>query len=305
MLSIAASHPKMTLKTRDMDQAYTQSDTRVNRKVVVEVPEELDLDDPWVLFLVIPLYGLGEAGLHWFVTFFKYHKVDLGMSPSTLDTCLLYKREIAELEALVSVQVDDSMALGNAAYFAQEEQKVTRFQHKAAKTLMPNSPITFNGATIHQDHRGLKLVQEEHVRKLLFEENPANFTSVRALGSYVTTMSRPDILANFQLLSGIAALTKTNFLRLKATCTRATSSTDQGLSFVELDLSGPLKLVVFSDAGFNTNPDHTSQIGYVVALVDQNDKANVIAYTSKKCRRVTRSVFSAELLAQVLTWALP
>jgi hypothetical protein len=124
----------------------------------------------------------------------------------------LYKREIAELDVLVSVQVDDSMALGNAAYFALEEQKVTRFLHKAAKTLMANSPITFNGATIHQDHRRLKLVQEEHVRKLLFEEeSPANFTSVRALGSYVATMSRPDVLANFQLLSGIAAPTKTDF----------------------------------------------------------------------------------------------
>jgi hypothetical protein len=84
---------------------------------------------------------------------------------------------------------------------------------------------------------------------------------------------------------------------LKATCIRATSTADRGLSFVALDLSGPLKLVVFSDAGFNTNADHTSQIGYVIALVDQNDKANVIAYTSKKCRRVTRSVFASELLA--------
>jgi hypothetical protein len=58
-----------------------------------------------------------------------------------------------------------------------------------------------------------------------------------------------------------------------------------------------LKLVVFSDAGFNTNSDHTSQIGYIIALVDQSKKANVIAYTSKKCRRVTRSVFASELLA--------
>jgi hypothetical protein len=87
MLSIAASHPEMIIKIRDTGQAYTQSDTRVNRKVVVEVPEELGLDDSWVLILVIPLYGLGEAGLHWFVTFFKYHKDELGMSPSTLDAC--------------------------------------------------------------------------------------------------------------------------------------------------------------------------------------------------------------------------
>jgi hypothetical protein len=61
MLSIAASHPEMIIKTRDTEQAYTQSDTRVNRNVVVEVPEERGLDDSWVLILVIPLYGLDEA----------------------------------------------------------------------------------------------------------------------------------------------------------------------------------------------------------------------------------------------------
>jgi hypothetical protein len=85
--------------------------------------------------------------------------------------------------------------------------------------------------------------------------------------------------------------------RLAATCTRAKSTASVGLSFVALDLSRPLRLVVFSDAGFNSNADHTSQIGYIIVLVDQTNKANVIANTSKKCRRVTRSVFASELLA--------
>jgi hypothetical protein len=75
MLYVAASHPDKILKSRDLDQAYTQSETPVNRKVLCEVSEELGLDDSWVLVLVRPLYGLGEAGLHWFLTFFRYHKV--------------------------------------------------------------------------------------------------------------------------------------------------------------------------------------------------------------------------------------
>jgi hypothetical protein len=58
-----------------------------------------------------------------------------------------------------------------------------------------------------------------------------------------------------------------------------------------------LKPVVFSDAGFNTNIDHTSQIGYILAIVDENNKANVIAYASKKGRTATHSVFASELLA--------
>jgi hypothetical protein len=87
----------------------------------------------------------------------------LGLSPTSLDQCLLYKRDQSQLQAFVSVQVDDSLAVGDAAY----------------------------GAAIHQDDCGLKLVQEEHVNKLTFdaeEKSPAKFASVRALGSYVATM---------------------------------------------------------------------------------------------------------------------
>jgi hypothetical protein len=291
MLTTAAPHPSLVLKSRDLDQAYTQSETPVNRKVLCEVPGELGLDDSWVLVLVRPLYGLEEAGLYWFLTYFQYHKEDLGLSQTSLDQCFLYKRDHNELQALVSGQVDNSLALGDAAYMVLEEQKVTRFQHKTAKTLPKTSSIVFNGTAIHQDHYGLKLIQNEHMNKLKFDaegKSSTRFASVRARGSYVANMSRPDFLANFQLLSGIAAQSKTEFSRLAATSTRATSRVDQGMSFVALGLYGPLKLVVFSDARFNTNADHTSQIRNIIALVDQNKKANVIAYTSKN-RRVTRS----------------
>jgi hypothetical protein len=189
------------------------------------------------------------------------------LSPTSLDQCLLYKRDQSQRQALVSVQVDDSLAVGDAAYFVLEDEKVTRFQHKPAKTLRRDSPIVVNGATIHQDDCGLKLVQEEHVNKLTFdaeEKSPATFASIS---------------------------------RLTATCTTVKSTASVGLPFVALDVSGPLRLVVFSDAEFNTNADHTSQTGYFIALVDQTNKANVIAYRSKKCRRVTRSSFASELLA--------
>jgi hypothetical protein len=45
MLSIAASHPDKILKSRDLDQTYTQSKTQVSRNVLCEVPEELGRDD--------------------------------------------------------------------------------------------------------------------------------------------------------------------------------------------------------------------------------------------------------------------
>lgn len=71
------------------------------------------------------------------------------------------------------------------------------------------------------------------------------------------------------------------------------------LVFRPLDLNS-LRLVCFSDAGFVSHgDDYRSQIGFIIAMVDKNENANVVAFASRKCRRVTRSVLARELLALV------
>jgi len=67
---------------------------------------------------------------------------------------------------------------------------------------------------------------------------------------------------------------------------------------VKLDRTS-LRVVLFTDASFGNTSDLSSQTGFVIALVDGNDNANIIHYGSKKCRRVTRSVMAAEILALV------
>ena len=44
----------------------------------------------------------------------------------------------------------------------------------------------------------------------------------------------------------------------------------------------------------------SSQIGYVVITVDKDNRANIIHWSSVKCKRVTRSVLAAELYAMSL-----
>lgn len=53
--------------------------------------------------------------------------------------------------------------------------------------------------------------------------------------------------------------------------------------------------MVFTDASFANNQDLSSQIGYVIALADDNNNANIIHWSSLKCKRVTRSVLASEL----------
>jgi hypothetical protein len=68
------------------------------------------------------------------------------------------------------------------------------------------------------------------------------------------------------------------------------------LRYVKLDQS-TLKLVIFIDVFFANNRDLSSQIEYVICLIDAINTTNVLHWSSVKCKRVTRSVLAAELYA--------
>lgn len=69
-----------------------------------------------------------------------------------------------------------------------------------------------------------------------------------------------------------------------------------GLTFVKLDVT-TLRIVAFTNSSFANNKNLSSQIGYVIALADAQNNANIIHWQSIKCRRVTRSVLASELYA--------
>lgn len=71
-----------------------------------------------------------------------------------------------------------------------------------------------------------------------------------------------------------------------------------GLNFVKLE-SSSLRIAVFADASFACNADLSSQLGFVVTLMDAHYSANIVHYSSFKSKRITRSVLAAELFAVV------
>ena len=68
----------------------------------------------------------------------------------------------------------------------------------------------------------------------------------------------------------------------------------RGLKCVSLDQKN-LQLVVFTDSSFANNRDLSSQIGFLMCLADSTNRANIIHYSSVKCKRVVWSVLGAEL----------
>jgi hypothetical protein len=71
------------------------------------------------------------------------------------------------------------------------------------------------------------------------------------------------------------------------------------LNFVRLNItSSSLKLMIFIDVSF-VNVNLHSQIDYVICLIDDLNKANIIHWFSTKCKRVIRSVLTTELYAMI------
>jgi hypothetical protein len=81
---------------------------------------------------------------------------------------------------------------------------------------------------------------------------------------------------------------------------------NRGLRYVPVNLLNA-KLIVFVDGSFANNKDLSSQLGFVLMLVNKSTDvnntfticANVIYYSSTKCKRVTRSVLASEIYGMV------
>ncbi len=84
---------------------------------------------------------------------------------------------------------------------------------------------------------------------------------------------------------------------------------DRGIKYIALDLEH-VKLFVFVDNSFTNNKDFSSQISYLIILVNETKtdstgtneftiKGNLIYYSSTKSKRVTRSVLASKIYSIV------
>ena len=72
----------------------------------------------------------------------------------------------------------------------------------------------------------------------------------------------------------------------------------RGLHFIQLDLTF-LKLVFFTDTSFANNCDRSLQIRFVITLVDNDNKANIIYWSLYKYKIITKYVLASKFYAMV------
>jgi hypothetical protein len=306
-----------SLYLRDISQAYIQSRTPLARDFYAKPPPELGLPPNTILKLVLPLYGVPEAGNHWFQTYHRYHREKLRMDQSTYDPCLLFTK--GNNIGIIGLQTDDTLLLADRSFAAEEERELQKvgFLTKEREELTATNPIKFNGGQLTMKGNSLTLTQGQHCQNLrpvsletvdltsargvVRKQIPTKgqYVAQRARGAYVATVCQPEAAFDLSSAAQVTEPTNDDIRKLNKRLEWQKENPLRGLTFVPLKTGTPLKLVVFTDSSFANNADYSSQIGYVIALADDEDNANVLHWSSTKCKRVTRSTLASELYGMV------
>lgn len=316
ILSLAAMTNETTgLYLRDISQAYVQSTTTLNREFYIVPPRELakqlNLDDNSVVKVLRPLYGVPESGNHWYKTYHAHHVDQLSMQQSTYDSCLLYSTQPF---GVVGLQTDDTLFVGDDEFVEREQEKLIRakFLAKQRERLTPTHELKFNGGIIRNETTGISLTQERQCKNLkpISRTNTTTTSSrgtirhnlsikeqyiaQRARGAYVASVCQPEAAYDLSVAAQVTEPTEKDVHTLNKRIQWQIENAARGLWFVKLDKDS-LQLMVFTDASFANNKDLSSQVGFVLVLADAKGRANIIHWSSTKCKRVTRSVLASEL----------
>ena len=317
LASLAASTRKASdtgVYIRDITQAYTQSTSNLHRTFYAHAPEEMNLPTGMILLVIKPLYGVPEAGNHWFKTYHTHHCEKLEMKQSTYDPCLLYTNSEDTGFGIVGLQTDDTLIVGDKKFVQAEEKELkdAHFMAKDREELTHDHPLKFNGVTLALQKDDIYLNQEKQCMNLQLVSTASvdihgtrgkvrknasthdQYVAQRARGAYIATMCQPEASFDLSIAAQTTKPEKDDITALNKRIKWQKENSSRGLNYVPLDLDS-LKIVVFADASFANNKDYSSQIGYVVVMMDKHDNANIIHWSSIKCKRITRSVLASEL----------
>jgi len=235
----------------------------------------------------------------------------LNMEQSTYDPCLLYSNKPL---GIVGLQTDDTLFLADEEFADTEQGELhkAKFMAKEREQLTAKKPIKFNGGIIELLPDGITLTQEHQCKNLsTISIKPAASTSnrgvtralltpkdqyiaQRARGAYIASVCQPEASFDLSFAAQVIDPVEDDTRSLNKRLSWQIENANRGLKFVKLDVN-TLQLLVFTDASFANNKDLSSQIGYVLVLADASNKANIVHWSSVKCKRVTRSVLAPEL----------
>jgi hypothetical protein len=287
----------------------------LNRLILAYLPKEIKSKFPAGTIMVVrkPLYGIPEAGTHWWATYHKHHREKLEMVTSTYDPCLLISTAKGAF-GVVGMQTDDTLILGSDDFAKLEEKELAEanFSAKPKDTLSPENPLIFNGCVLTQKEGdvAVELRQKEQGKKLKLIDHKSKdlkqaYMEQRARGAYIATICQPEAAFDLSVAAQHQDPTEADVNALNKRIKWQMKNLDRGIKYIAIDLS-TAKLFVFVDGSFANNKDFSSQIGYEIILANESTQdeefeitGNLIHWSSTKSKRVTRSVLASEIYGMV------
>ncbi|KAF7567022.1 DUF1421 multi-domain protein [Pyrenophora tritici-repentis] len=306
----------MSVELRDITQAYPQAQTTLKRTILAHLPTELVHRYPegTILHVIKPLYGIAEAGVHWWTTYHGHHCKELDMSTSTYDPCLLITNsDDADVFGIVGMQTDDTLMLGTTAFLSREEKKIQKaqFRSKPKAMLTPEVQLDFNGCTLTMDASRVLILRQKgqggriRLVDIRAPDRAQQYTEQRARGAYIASTCQPEASFDLSVAAQAQQPSDEDIKALNKRLKWQMENLTRGLRYVTVNLT-EAKLIVFVDGSFANNKDLSSQLGFVLMLVNESIGANtftiqgnVIHYSSTKCKRITRSVLASEIYGMV------
>lgn len=188
------------------------------------------------------------------------------------------------MDGLIGNFVDDFFHGGNERFQELTPKTMDAFESKPREW----ENVEFVGVTIKTLNGPLRFFTVSHYEK---------FVAARAEFAWLAH-SRPHLCC---AVYRAAQVMETSF------CDRHVQEMNKSVKYAKATKSlvqtyGPLDremlhLRVDADASFANNDNLTSQLGYVVLLRDGANRCHVLVYSSKKARRVVRSIMAGEVYA--------
>eukprot|EP00171_Calliarthron_tuberculosum_P003208 IDg3208t1 len=138
------------------------SDEKLSREVYIRPSRDFGLPQGRFLRLLLPLYGLSDAGDYWDATKVNHYKSDLGMSATVGDASLFFKRHKSKLIGLARTYVDDSLLCGNKKF--EDLTAKTSEVFDSQDRVFDN--VNFSGIRIETAESGFYLSQGNYVDNL-------------------------------------------------------------------------------------------------------------------------------------------
>jgi polyhydroxyalkanoate synthesis regulator phasin len=303
----------MEVSVRDITQAYPQSVTELNRTILAHLPKQIQHLYPPDMIIIIrkPLYGIAEAGTHWWATYHGHHKEKLNMTTSVYDPCLMITTT-EEAFAMVALQTDDTLILGDKAFHKKEEEELHKagFIAKPVEKLSANGSLIFNGCKLIQEEDQLLIVQKGQGQKIkqvdmASKHRTSDYREQRARGAYLSSICQPEASFDLSVAAQHQDPTDEDVKALNKRLQWQLDNLNRGICYIPLNLS-TIKLFVYVDGSFANNKDLSSQIGFIIFIANEDltydsfkMRGNLIHWSSTKSKRVTRSVLASEIYAMV------